>query len=313
MKRALDILTKTYNKNRLSHLYIFSGITGTGKKELALELSKVILKPYDKSSNFEQNIDSLNHPQVHYIEPEGLSIKKSQILDLQTEFSKTSLIYGPRIYIIQDIDLISNSAANSLLKFMEEPESSFVYGLLLTTNISNVLPTIISRAQNIKLIAINQEQFVNNLLDSGIDERLASNIAVVTNSIEYANELKDDEIFLSIIDFIEEIIENWRNKDYSISLKVYNDLSFIAYDRKNYQIFLELMLVYLLDIIHYKTHQTIAFKYFKESIQKMSNSVEITTLERLTSAIQDEIEKQTYYINISLSLDALVLLIESSR
>lgn len=313
MKRALEILTKTYHKNRLSHLYIFSGETGTGKKQLALELAKVILAPYDKSVNFKENVESLNHPQIHFIEPDGLSIKKAQILDLQMEFSKTSLIDGPRIYIIKDIDLISNSAANSLLKFMEEPASSFVYGLLLTTNISNVLPTIISRAQTIKLTAINKKMLINDLLQLGINERLATNIAVVTNSVDGANELKDDEIFLSIIDFVEEIIDKWQDKDYSISLKVFSELSFIAYDRKNYLIFLELLLVHLLDVIHYKTHQVITFKYLNDSIQKMSQNIEIKTLEKLTSAIQAEIAKQTYYINISLSLDALVLLIEKSR
>lgn len=313
MKRALEILTKTYYKKRLAHLYIFSGDAGTGKKQLALELSKVILKPYDKSLNFNDNVDSLNHPQIHYIEPDGLSIKKSQILDLQTEFSKTSLIDGPRIYIIQDIDLISNSAANSLLKFMEEPESSFVYGLLLTTNTANVLPTIISRAQTIKLTAINKKILIEELLIVGIDERLASNIAIITNSLETALQLKDDEVFLSIISFIEEIIDKWHDKEFSISLKVFNDLSFIAYDRKNYQIFLELLLVYLLDVIHYKTHQEITLKHLKTSIQNMSNAIKIKTLDKLTSAIQEEIAKQTYYINISLSLDALILLIEKNR
>jgi len=313
MKRALEILKNTHAKNRLTHLYIFSGDAGTGKKALALELAKIILKPYDKSLNFEKNVETLNHPQIYFIEPDGLSIKKSQILDLQTEFSKTSLIDGPRIYIIDHIDLISNSAANSLLKFMEEPESSFVYGILLTTNLSNILPTIISRGQNIKLTALDKNIFIDEMVEQEIDLRLAKNIAFVTNSIEKAHELKNDELFLKTINFLEEMIDKWDDNTFSLSLKVYNELEFLSYDRNNYQQFLELMLVYFLDVIHYKTHQDLAFNYLKPSIQNMSHTIKIKNLENITTAIQNEIANQTYYINISLSLDALMLIIEKNR
>lgn len=313
MKKSLEFLKKAHSKNRLTHLYIFSGDAGTGKKELSLNLAEIILKPYDKSTNFKQNIENLTHPQVHYIKPEGSTIKKAQIIDLQTEFSKTSLIDGPRIYIIEDIDLISSSAANSLLKFMEEPESSLVYGILLTTNIGNVLPTIISRAQTIKLNALNKTTFINYLMDNEVEERVATNLAYITNSVEEALIIKDNEVFIQIIEFLEEMIDKWNDPTYSINLKVFDKLEILSYDRKNYQMFLELMLVYFLDIIHYKTHQNLIFEYLRPNIQKASQVITVKQLEAITTAIQNEIINQTYYINISLSLNALIIVLEKGR
>ena len=61
------------------------------------------------------------HPNLSIIEPIKGSIRKKQIVDLQTEFSKTSVEPGPKIYIIKDIETINVGAANSLLKFLEEP------------------------------------------------------------------------------------------------------------------------------------------------------------------------------------------------
>ena len=65
---------------------------------------------------------------------------------LQEEFSKTSQIEGPRIYIINHADKMSTQAANSLLKFIEEPTSEETYGILITEQKDSILPTIISRS-----------------------------------------------------------------------------------------------------------------------------------------------------------------------
>lgn len=313
MKKTLIFFKRAYDKNRLSHLYLINGDLGTGKIELAHEFAYMLLNKYDKNVNLKKNIIDNNHPMVYYIEPDGLSIKKEQILELQREFSKTTLLRGPRIYIIKDVDLISSGAANSLLKFMEEPESSQVFGLLLTTNLGNILPTIISRSQVLNLESLNENIIQKRLLDEGLDLRMATNISYVTNSIDSGLELSTDENFERIVSFLEDLIQKWPDPNISVSLLFMQNLSFLSYDRKLYHMLLELLLVYFYNIMRFKTNQQISLNYIKEDIQIISQSLTLNQLEKITRDIQNEIVKQSYYINISLSIDALALQLEKSR
>ena len=138
-----------------------------------------------------------------HIEPDGEMIKKEQILALQQEFSKTALVSGPRIYVIKNVEKMNQSAANSLLKFMEEPLSANVFGFLLTENIDRVIRTIISRSQVIHMNNRNEEDLENELLQFEVDERIATLAPYLTKDIEEATMLADDPNFLAVIDFIE--------------------------------------------------------------------------------------------------------------
>ena len=113
---ALKIFENAKKNNRLTHLYLLTGKVGVNKMDLVYDVCHLILKDYDKRENLIELIKNNNHTQIHYIKPDGNVIKKDQILNLQQTFSKTSLVDAPRIYIIEDVDLISTSAANSLLK-----------------------------------------------------------------------------------------------------------------------------------------------------------------------------------------------------
>ena len=70
------------------------------------------------------------HLNVYVISSDSKVIKKEQIVGLQEEFSKTSNVSGPRIYIIIDADKMNQNSQNSLLKFIEEPEEG-IYGIFM--------------------------------------------------------------------------------------------------------------------------------------------------------------------------------------
>lgn len=144
----LNQFKKAIVKDRLSHLYLFTGPKGSGKKELAYEIANALLL---KKPEGAQQLKESGHVNLMYIEPSGQNIKKEQIADLQSEFSKTSLTAGARVYIIDEVDKLSTAAANGLLKFLEEPLSKQTIGFLLSDNPEQVLPTIQSRSQIIFL------------------------------------------------------------------------------------------------------------------------------------------------------------------
>lgn len=83
---------------------------------------------------------------VKLVEPQGQLIKTDTIRQLTREFSQSSFEGQAQVFIIRDADKMHVNAANSLLKFIEEPQSQ-IYIFLLTADDSRILPTIKSRAQ----------------------------------------------------------------------------------------------------------------------------------------------------------------------
>src|SRR5690606_21989726 len=151
MNKIVERFKYAIEKERLSHLYVISGSLGITKQNLVKDIAYLIFKHHKDYPTLKHQLDSFNHPNLVYISGEGQSIKKDQIMSLPQEFSKTSLVSGPRIFIIEQAETMSTQAANSLIKFLEEPKDDDTIGFLLVDDINLMLPTILSRAQIIRL------------------------------------------------------------------------------------------------------------------------------------------------------------------
>jgi DNA polymerase-3 subunit delta' len=314
MKQALHFFEQTIGKNRLAHLYLISGPKGSGKSQLVEDVSFLILSQHREDvTHLKQQIEERKLSNLMVIEPEGLVIKKEQILMLQNEFSKTALVSGPRIYIIKSIEKISQGAANSLLKFMEEPQSQKVYGFLLTENIDDVLTTIRSRSQIIHLKSINEKDLEQELLSRDVEERVAILAPYLTKDLEEAILLSENPNFVELINIIEELIKKWTFSDVSYPLYLAGKSVFLTQDRDFFKNFLELILLYLLDLVHYKIHQDITFTFLRSDIQIQSDHMEISDIHELIDQIQTILKHQSYYINLELALEELAHILEQKR
>ena len=91
-------------------------------------------------------------------------IKKEQLEELQQNFSETSVESNKRIYVIHNADRLNTASANSILKFLEEPEDNII-AILMTDNIHQLLDTIISRCQIISFAKNNKalEKIIDNV------------------------------------------------------------------------------------------------------------------------------------------------------
>ena len=143
--------------NKTSHAYLIETNGYPKSLDLALAFSKYLLCPnsYSNNTNCKNcnqclNIDKNEFIELKIIEPEGQWIKKSQLEELQEMFSKKSIIGNKKVYIINKADKLNVSSSNSLLKFLEEPEEGII-AILLAENISQLLPTIVSRCQILSL------------------------------------------------------------------------------------------------------------------------------------------------------------------
>ncbi|AQX52977.1 DNA polymerase III subunit delta' [Priestia flexa] len=197
---ALRMLKNSIVKDRVAHAYLLEGSKGTGKKEISFLFAKRLfcLNPHEHEPCYEcincKRIDSGNHPDVHFIEPDGLSIKKEQVQYLQAEFTKTGVESNKKLYIINHVDKMTVSASNSLLKFLEEPTDG-TYAILLTETIQKLLDTIISRCQVISLRSLTEKQLAEQLMNHNLSRADATLMPYLTNSITEAIELSEDEWF----------------------------------------------------------------------------------------------------------------------
>lgn len=149
-----NILNNAINNNKLSHSYLFVSNGNSDVYDIVLSFSKMIITldvvNENEKNNICMRIDDGNYVDIKIIEPNGMWIKKEQLLDLQSEFSKKAIEGNKKIYIIKSADKMNVQTANSLLKFLEEPVDDII-AMLIVDNINLLLPTIVSRCQIIKL------------------------------------------------------------------------------------------------------------------------------------------------------------------
>jgi len=199
--QVYQMLQNSIRKNRIAHAYLFEGERATGKKEASLLLAKslfCVMKdgneiPCNECANC-RRISNDNHPDVHVIEPDGLSIKKEQIQYLQEEFTKKSVESERKIYILVDAEKMTVQAANSLLKFLEEPASDTL-AILITEQPQRILPTILSRCQLISFQPLPTELMKGMLEEKGVNPQTAAIVSQLTNSFDEAMQLCADDWF----------------------------------------------------------------------------------------------------------------------
>ena len=151
--KLYKILTNEIKKGYISHAYLIEENNNVYAYDMVIDLVKNILclgLSDSETSKICKRIDDGNYPELMIIRPDGMLIKKQQIINLQREFSMEAVEGNRRIYIIRDCEKMRAETANSMLKFLEEPENNVV-AFLMTNNINSVLDTIISRCQIVKL------------------------------------------------------------------------------------------------------------------------------------------------------------------
>lgn len=274
---------------RLAHAYLFAGDKGTGKHEVALWLAKSLfcLNPLEDGQPCEhcnncQRINEGNHPDVLVIEPDGQNIKVEQIRNLQAEFSRSGFESDQRIFILKEAEKMNISAANSLLKFLEEPSGKYL-AILETSSIGRILPTIQSRCQLLHFQALSPLSLQELLIQEGIHKETAQLLTSLTNSFEKAVEISKDEWFNEARDSIAQWFEY---------LVAHDPQSLIYVQKKLVKTFKE------------KTQQvqglTILMHYYQKYLEQMVRKQDPTTIQQANYSLQLILEaEQKLTANVS--------------
>ena len=264
------LLKNSIQKGRLAHAYLFEGMRGIGKREASFLLAKSLFCsnpkenyiPCDGCSNCKR-ITSGNHPDLHLLEPDGLSIKKRQIQDLQEEFSKTGVESRKKMYIIVHADRMTGNAANSLLKFLEEPHSETT-AILLTEGAQQILPTILSRCQIIKFQPFSPGILIKKLDEHGVDRTKAPIIAQLTNNLDEALELSHNDWFAQAQKIVLKLYEVLKKNPLEALVMLQEEWFLHFKEKEQFDQGLDLLLLLYKDLLYLQLEKTSQVVYVGE-------------------------------------------------
>jgi len=250
-EREKELIKRYLDKGYPSYSFLFEGKDCIGKKAVALLTAKSFLceteynlgcgkcqscKLVDNTiRNIYDGTDLSPHPFIKIVSPEGgKEIKIDQIRDI-IEFFKLKSKNG-RVVIIEDAEKMNKEAANALLKTLEEPpEKSMI--ILLTSNKSKILPTILSRTLKVKFSPLKEDEIISILSLKGFSKNDIKKLLKISDGsvcfieklLSNKNLMKYIKDFLSIITMdkptvegiitLSQILEKLENEDLNLILE----------------------------------------------------------------------------------------------
>ena len=241
-----EIMNSIYH-HKISHAYLIETNHYLDSESLILSFIKTLFceKHYFHQENCGDcnlchliDINALSDFKI--IEPDGIAIKKEQILEIKEQFKTTSTENRPRIYWVRQADKLNKPSANSLLKFLEEPEGN-VIAILETDNRYQVIETIRSRCQiyslqNQKLKMEFQDiQLLTNIIHT-LEERGQASISYLPITLD--NDLRDKNFWLSTFQEMIEMYENALRKIQNVDYVDYGELLDYLISKNSYSNFI---------------------------------------------------------------------------
>jgi len=296
-------------KGNLSHAYLFDLNNNVYAEKMILAFVKSILctehlnkEEYNNCSKCKR-IDEEKYSELKKIYPDGQYIKKEQLDELQKNFSTKALESNYRIYIIYDADKLNTSAANSLLKFLEEPEEG-ILAILLTNNVNKVLKTISSRCQilNFKQNNVNEFISINNIEKDITLYKLLFTVFKISdiNLIEEYHR----EFINSVLKYIKYYETNGVKSiinEKSLFLDVFKE-------KEEIYNFFELLVLFYRDVINIKLNRKLMFFDDNKSLLELVSIK--NTIDNILKKIDIIIKKQKLIrnnINTNMLVDSLII------
>lgn len=304
------ILKNAIINDRYSHAYLFETNGYYNSFNFIMSFTKSLLCPNKKTQKENCNnchqcevINSGNFPELKIINPEGLWIKKEQLQELQSEFNEKALIGNKKIYIINHAEKLNKSSANSILKFLEEPEGNII-AILITENIYSVLETIRSRCQILRL-------------KETITKKTENTIETIKKILYLNHENTQENVTIEEIDIkIKKVIEfvNYYETHHLDALlyinKLWNDYIKTKDDLVDA---FDIMIMYYKDIINKKIGKPTEIFLENKEIEEISSKNNLKDLCTKLNIVINQKQNIRYNANTNLLMDKLIIDLEGGN
>ena len=231
-------LLNALENKKVAHSYLFSGEYNPLKIETAYLLAQSIIEDNDgyacETCNTCKRIRNNEYFDVIFVDGYKTSIKKDDIENILDEFSRTSLeSSGKKIYILANINNASNKVLNMILKFMEEPSNENTYGIFITDKKEDLLPTIVSRCQNIPFMTRDFSFLIDRYLNVGFDYVDAYLLSNTLHSFDENFDL-NDPYYLGGKEYVYKTLDYLDDKNY-LPVLFYKEFYTLFKDRDEFK------------------------------------------------------------------------------
>ena len=331
-KKEYKFLNNAFINNRFAHAYLIWGEEGIGKRSFALDIAKSVLCQTENFGTCKdcincKRLDNFQHPDIRYLFPvkhhkktreiqyddydkhlanlkdnpfhpyqftgnETIGINDIRSLKKEAKLSPSEKNY--RIFLILSIEYMTDQAANALLKLLEEPPADVLF-IMTTSNLDQLLPTVKSRCQLIRLKQFTDSE-IKTLLQNYYPEKDENRLAAVCqlasgNYINALNFLRDsieeDQVFL--VEFL--------LKAYQGDAVLINDAIKKLHQDKNkaeLKRFLLLMIQWFKDLVILQNEENwqekIVFETQKHRMIKFNNKFKNIDLQRAVIVVENSIQ-----------------------
>lgn len=313
-EHIIEYLKIAQEENKVSHAYIFHGEPESGKMMLAKAFAKSMLCENtnaiaSKAGSCGQcksclQAESDNHPDIIYVTHEKTSIG---VNDIRVQVNQDIMIkpYSSKrkIYIIDDAEKMTQEAQNALLKTVEEPPS-YALILLLASNISSLLPTILSRCVQLKLRPVAKETIKSLLMEKyQIPDYLAQISATfsggnVGKAILFATSEEFATMKTKVVFLVSKIFE----------LHVYEIMEKIkemSEDKKRIEDYLDLCILWYRDVLLYKATNDEKSLLFGDELRVLRQQAQLLSYEKI-EVIMKAIDKAKVRLRANVNFDVVM-------
>lgn len=286
------LLKKSIQNNKIVQAYLFYSDDIDYIYKYAKDFSKeIIAKDLDTKDNICKKIDEDIYSELKIVEPISNNIKKEQLIDLQKEVQNKPIEGNKIVYIIKNCEKLTAASSNSILKFLEEPADDIV-AILLTDNISYVLPTIKSRCQVVNFNRIKKDKNENTY-------DLFYNLLIFDNS--------DPDDMNKKIDASVNFIENIETKGINEFIYIKNIWDVIK-NQQEYNIFVSIMIYFYMDVLYSKIGKEIKYMYnFTDIVDLVKSKNTLNDIINKIYVLEQAKLEGTNNVNNKLLLDKIII------
>ena len=288
---ATNLLLNSLKKEKLVQAYLFISEDKVFLLDYALAFSKKIISDNDVKIN--KMIDSNTYPELKIINPVNNNIKKEELLLLQQDFFIKPTLGKKLVYIINGADKLNMASANTILKFLEEPNDDVV-AILLSDNLSKVLPTIKSRCQIIMMKNSINNNNILNLYDTYLFDKKSEEFSIEDYKLSIDN-------VINLIYLLEKLGIN-------TFIHYKEDIFDVFKTKEDFIMLFDLILYFYYDILNLKLNRKIEyFIDYKEKLEEVSNNNDLKSIQNKLSIIEKTKLKLNSNMNLKLLMDEFII------
>ena len=271
-EHIVEHFKKAIENNKISHAYIINGEKGMGKRTVAKAFAMTLLceekgtVPCMKCHSCVQALTD-NNPDLIMITPDKPTtlsidhIRQTLVNDVELKPYSNS----HKVYIVEDAELMNNAAQKAILKTIEEPPEYAVI-ILLTTNISALLQTVLSRCVKLDMQPLKKEVIKKYLMEKEkvVDYQADIAVSFAGGNLGKAIELSKSQDFAEMLDEVIQLlryIKDMQAYEVVAAVKRASEYKFRFTD------YIDLMILWFRDVLVYKASQNVNELIFKDEIQ----------------------------------------------